>query len=73
MPNCVALCAAATDRQFTDVELVVAGKSFHAHQAIVAARCPLFQWGVREEFIRYGNYDVLDCDPIAFEQLLFFV
>lgn len=67
------LWAAATDRQFTDVEFVVDGKSFHAHQAIVAARCPIFQWVVRKEFTRCGKYEVLDCDPTVFEQLLFFV
>ena len=67
------LWTAATDRQFTDVEFVVAGKSFHAHQAIVAARCPLFQWVVRENYARHGKYEVVDCDPTVFEQLLFFV
>ena len=66
------LWAAATDRQFTDVEFVVAGKSFHAHQAIVAARCPLFEWVLPEKVTQYGTYEIVDCDPSAFEQLLFF-
>ena len=47
------LWAAASDRQFTEVEFVVAGESF---QAIVAARCPLFQWVVREKYTRHGKY-----------------
>ena len=64
------LWAAATNRQFTDVEFLVAGESFHAHQAIVAARCPLFEWAVREN---YGKYEVIGCDPSAFEQMLFFI
>ena len=54
------LWAAATDRQF-------------ANQAIVAARCPLFQWVVRENYTRHSKYEVIDCDPSVFEQLLFFV
>ena len=67
------LWAAATDRQFTDVEFVVAGQSFHAHQAIVAARCPPFQRMVREKHTRHSKYEIVDCDPSVFEQLLFFV
>ena len=57
------LWSAATNRQFTDVEFVVGGKSFHDHRAILAARSPYFA----------TKCVIINCDPSAFEQLLFFV
>ena len=65
------LWAAATDRQFTDVVFIVAGESFHVHQAIFAARCP--ELVISEKNNQLKKYDVVYCDPSTFEQLLFFV
>ena len=66
------LWSAATNRQLTDVEFVVGGRSFHAHRAIVAARSPHFakMFGTDEKL---AKYEIADCDPSTFEQLLFFV
>ena len=66
------LWSAATKQQFTDVEFVVCGKSFHAHRAIVASRSPHFAktFNPDEEL---AKYEIANCDPSTFEQLLFFV
>ena len=52
------LWSAATKRKFTDVELVVGGKSFHA------------TFNPDEKL---AKYEIINCDSSAFEQLLFFV
>ena len=66
------LWSAATDRRFTDVEFAVDDKSFHAHRAILAARSPHFakMFGTGEKL---AKYEIANCDPCSFEQLLFFV
>ena len=50
---------------------IVAGESFHVHQDILAARCP--DLVLREKNKQLEKYEVVDCDPSTFEQLLFFV
>ena len=66
------LWSAATKQQSTDVEFVVGGKSFHAHRAIVAARSAHFA-KLLSTGEKLAKYEIANCDPSAFEQLLFFV
>ena len=66
------LWSAATNRQFTDVEFVVGGRSFHAHRAIVAARSPYFARMFNPDE-KLAKYEIANCDPTSFEQLLFFM
>ena len=65
---------AATNRQFTDVEFVVGGTSYHAHRVIVAARSAHFAKLFSSEIgMQSEKYEIEHCDPCASEQLLFFV
>ena len=72
------LWSAATNRQFTDVEFVVCGKSFHAHRSVVAARSPylakIFGEGRQtDDQVESTKCLITNCDPSTFEQLLFFM
>ena len=69
----IQLLKAAENRQHTDVEFVVGHKTFPAHQVIVAARSPYFARVFHLKNFDVGKYHVEDCNPVVFEQLLFFM
>lgn len=67
------LWSAADSKQFTDVEFVVAGKSFAAHQAIVAARSTYFSQLFLKDKRQHQQCVIQDVNPDEFEQLLYFM
>ena len=68
------LWSAATKRQFTDIEFLVDGETYPAHQAIVAARSPYFaKLFSSEKKIELRKFKIDNCAPCNFEQLLFFI
>ena len=69
------LWTAAVNREFTDIELIVADRTFPAHKAIVAARSPVFGAMFRSDMIesRTNRVNIDDTDPFTFEVFLKFV
>ncbi|PNH02453.1 ARM REPEAT PROTEIN INTERACTING WITH ABF2 [Tetrabaena socialis] len=59
----------------TDVAIVVGGRTFHVHRALLSARCDYFQQRLGGSFTDGSaqQLDLPDADPEAFEVVLLFV
>uniref|UniRef100_A0A8C2MKJ6 SPOP n=1 Tax=Cricetulus griseus TaxID=10029 RepID=A0A8C2MKJ6_CRIGR len=60
---------------FTDCSLVVAGKEFRAHKAILAARSPVFRamFEHDKEESRTNRVEILDLEPQVFKAMMEFI
>jgi speckle-type POZ protein len=60
---------------FSDTVLVVDGREFNAHKAILAARSPVFNAMFEHEMkeSRKGRVEISDIDPDVFNEMLKFV
>ncbi|KAK3751856.1 hypothetical protein QZH41_009661, partial [Actinostola sp. cb2023] len=75
-------CKLSTDMEkllnngtFSDTVLVVDGREFYAHKAILAARSPVFNAMFEHEMTesRKGRVEISDIDPDVFSEMLKFV
>ena len=71
------LWTAACNRQLTDVEFLVGGKSFSAHRFILSARSSVFAAMFSEHNCmietKTGKVEIVDTDPTDFENFLKFL
>lgn len=60
---------------FSDTVLVVDGREFYAHKAILAARSPVFNAMFEHEMTesRKGRVEISDIDPDVFSEMLKFI
>lgn len=64
-----------TNGTFSDTVLVVDGREFYAHKAILAARSPVFSAMFEHEMTesRKGRVEISDIDPDVFNEMLKFI
>lgn len=57
--------------QFSDLTILVKGKKFEVHKAIISARSSLFASKI--QFMKSSSLEIKDCEPDIFEDVLFYL